>query len=265
MSAGITAAPAGQGEERCLALGRRIGDRQWDGQQRAWRGCWPCPHVGIEPVGKGAGRKGPAWDLSEPPCPSPGPLFLGDPPALLPSPGQVLGPLHLPANPQLGNQRKRRHRKAGKALCCKPEAAAESRTKPARSRHDSAAQLEQRQQIGPSRFQLQRVPARLPSKAEVPGKLSSLHGLTTYSEDCTAASSSCCICLARRSFLSTRCEDARRATPSLSRPRHGAAPSGAFPSPRFCFRGCCCSPEHFPSSPPQHPSGQLAAFVGMAS
>lgn len=182
-----------------------MGYRQRDGQQRAQRGCWACPGVGIEPVGKGAERKNPAWGLSELPSPNPAPVFLGDPLALLPSPVRALGPLHLWANPNRGNQRKRRHRKTGKAPCCKAEAAAESRTKPAGSRRDSAAQLEHRQQIGPSRSQLQRVPARLPSKAEVPGEdviVARPHNLLRGLHGCK-----CCSCLARGSFPSTRCEE----------------------------------------------------------
>lgn len=242
-------------------MGRRMGDRQQDEQQRAQRGCWACPRVGIEPVGKGAARKSPAWGLSELPSPNPTPVFLGDPLALLPSPGQALGPLHLPANPQLGNQRKRRHRKAGKAPCCKAEAAAESRTKPARSRRDSAAQLEQRQQIGPSRSQLQRVPACLPSKAEVPGEavvFARPHNLLRGLHGCQQQVLQL---LGKGEFAKHK----MRGEPPHPSPGHGAAPHGLFPSPRFCFLGCCCSPEHFPSSPPQHPSGHLATSVGSAS
>lgn len=89
------------------------------------------------------------------------------------------------------------------------EAAAKSRTKRSQSRRDSVSRLEQRRQIGHSRLQLQRAPVQISSKAEVPGKLSALHGLKTYSQNCTAARNNLRISLARLIFLGGGWKDLR--------------------------------------------------------
>lgn len=88
-----------------------------------------------------------------------------------------------------------------------------------------------------------------PARPRCPGKLSSLHGLTTFSEDCTAASSKCCSCLARGSLLSTRCEESH----PILLPATEQLPTECFQAPDFVSLAVVAllstSPAHLPSTP----------------
>lgn len=67
-----------------------------------------------------------------------------------------------------------------------------------------------------------------PARPRCLGKMSSLHGLTTFSEDCTAASAA-----AAWQGGVFQAQDARRATPSFSRPRSSSPRS--VPKPQILF------------------------------